>query len=714
LIEENSHLKHQLEKREQNRATAPAAATGTGNATSTDKLSENDKTFVSCEEYQHLAERFEELYKKQQEVMQRIKYVERKNIAVMQKNKEMKERVLDWQKYLSKGHKPKLQGNATAEHPKVTKTIEEHPPPPLPSSPASSIVKTPRALRGISSPAPVSSLANSGANIPNEVSAPVIHEGSHARALQDIGSESHEEDQLPQLMDNVHEGSDNVPQEMAITSASEHPTEPGEQAQPDDKITSSQTEDDVMQDAEVAMPPPRNVVDDDVPQVVSERSLKRKRKASTTIHVYNDRIPSDGTPAKPYRVKEEPLSSPPAPQPSHKLLRKETLDLDELGPHVISTSHGRRLRSHATNIATLRHQRSTSVPLIKEERVEGGDTEVHNAHLKSLEPAVAEARALSEPFAPARGGVKPLTEIDSNLRMTVDDDERMPNKRHKNEVARLRTMHNILAESGEEPPPVDENDTLLTPKAARARYNNRLNAARAVQTPAKKAAKTPNSAATSRLDVPQIATPRSADSRLKFAPLFRPETRDGAQSEPRPKRQPPSSTRLRQKPINELKLSDFKPNPIYNQGYSFAFAETVRKRADRACLMGCTRPECCGSTFRALAAAAAPLSSSQEEKLLEEHLGDAYDSMQLTQMSPEERHELILQARTRELANKHGKHRHAYERQTTPPGFWRVDFPTTQEDREDREKAAQLEKKAIMERRAEALRKGGRYVFRDE
>jgi hypothetical protein len=43
-----------------------------------------------------------------------------------------------------------------------------------------------------------------------------------------------------------------------------------------------------------------------------------------------------------------------------------------------------------------------------------------------------------------------------------------------------------------------------------------------------------------------------------------------------------------------------------------------------------------------------------------------------------------------------------------------VDFPTTQEEREDREKAAELERKAVLERRAEALRKGGRYVFRDE
>jgi hypothetical protein len=72
--------------------------------------------------------------------------------------------------------------------------------------------------------------------------------------------------------------------------------------------------------------------------------------------------------------------------------------------------------------------------------------------------------------------------------------------------------------------------------------------------------------------------------------------------------------------------------------------------------------------------------------MLEDYLGDAYDTTQLTQMAPEERQELVLQARTKKMAKESGKHREAYERRRTPPGFWRVDFPTTQERAEDRER----------------------------
>lgn len=167
-------------------------------------------------------------------------------------------------------------------------------------------------------------------------------------------------------------------------------------------------------------------------------------------------------------------------------------------------------------------------------------------------------------------------------------------------------------------------------------------------------------------------------------------------------------------PIVELTVKDFKPNPAYNQGYSYAFSETVRKRADRLCLPGCTNLQCCGSTFRAFAEAQAPLPSSQEEALLEEYLGDAFSGMQLTQMSFDERQELVLQARTKRMAKESGKHREAYERRRTPPGFWRVDFPTTQEQEEDRERAIEQGKAIVQERWLEAHRKGGKWIFRDE
>lgn len=173
-------------------------------------------------------------------------------------------------------------------------------------------------------------------------------------------------------------------------------------------------------------------------------------------------------------------------------------------------------------------------------------------------------------------------------------------------------------------------------------------------------------------------------------------------------------SRLRTKPVKELRLHDFKPNPVYNQGYTYAFSEAVRKRSDRLCLPGCTNPQCCGSTFRGLAEALDPLHAQQEEALLEEYLGDAYSTVVCTQMSFDERAELVLQARTKKMAKDAGKHREAYERRRTPPGFWRVDFPTTQEQEDDRLRAKEQEIKIVQERWLEAHKKGGKWIFRDE
>jgi hypothetical protein len=176
---------------------------------------------------------------------------------------------------------------------------------------------------------------------------------------------------------------------------------------------------------------------------------------------------------------------------------------------------------------------------------------------------------------------------------------------------------------------------------------------------------------------------------------------------------------LRARPLQKLGLHDFKINPAYNHGYDFAFNDVVRNHAARRCLQGCTKPECCGTAFRALALAARdpnkPPTASQEEsdtRLLKEFMGD--NAHRIRHMTKSERDETLLQAKTRDLANKHGKHRQAYERRQSPPGFWRLEFPSTQEEREDRQKGEQLERGLVAQRYDEAMRRGGAYIFRDE
>lgn len=181
----------------------------------------------------------------------------------------------------------------------------------------------------------------------------------------------------------------------------------------------------------------------------------------------------------------------------------------------------------------------------------------------------------------------------------------------------------------------------------------------------------------------------------------------------------PAQEPLRSRPLAKLNLHDFKINPNYNQGIKYAYNEVTRGEA-RKCLQGCTKPTCCGPKFRGLAQMEierreAFMTLSQEERdnlLLEEYLGD--DASQIPQLSKDERRELLTQAVTRQQANKHGKHRHAYERRATPPGFWDVDFPSTQQEAEDRRLAKEREREIVEQRYREAMRPGGSYLFRDE
>jgi hypothetical protein len=186
------------------------------------------------------------------------------------------------------------------------------------------------------------------------------------------------------------------------------------------------------------------------------------------------------------------------------------------------------------------------------------------------------------------------------------------------------------------------------------------------------------------------------------------------------------ATRLRDLPLERLSVSDFKPNPalVYNKDVGFAFCETVRSRDSRNCLPGCTKSECCGRSFRALVEAGLPvvqrslLQTSQDstdgtdddEKLLQEYLGNSYEE----NMSSEQRNELLMEARTKKTADTVGKHKHAFERRTTPPGFWRADMASTQEIEIEKAASKDIKRARLHDMRREALREGGRWVFRDE
>lgn len=173
----------------------------------------------------------------------------------------------------------------------------------------------------------------------------------------------------------------------------------------------------------------------------------------------------------------------------------------------------------------------------------------------------------------------------------------------------------------------------------------------------------------------------------------------------------------RSKPPSNLRLEDFKVNPDFNNGYDYAYTEVVRNKDERACIPGCVDMDCCGKDFRAMALAErgtgprTPAQMTVDRRLVENYLGD--QAYRLFSMTKEEKDEVWLEAKTRELADRIGKHRHRFSRMKSPPGFWRTDFPSTQEEEQDRAAAAQREKETVQERYREAMRPGGKWVFKD-
>ncbi|KAF1844528.1 SAE2-domain-containing protein [Cucurbitaria berberidis CBS 394.84] len=744
LLAENEQLKRQAQEQYQGMAS-----------TSGQEIATARESMVSEEELRQLTDKYNELSRKYQNISQKVKYLERKNNAVMQKNKDMKESVRAWQEYADRqSGKQKLKSETRAGGGQAKPSaihISQDDRPHVPSSPGSvATTRTPRSLADTdrSSPAPMLPLPQASRESTSLLVSPRLNMGNDERSSSASSTPKPQDPVTPieqQCLD-INDLGHVLPSDTRITALIDErsaqtynfPTNPSSSQTTEDESVESTKKHTQVLDAED---------DDDIPQFVSARSLKRKRgePSKSKFEIFADRS-ADGTPAKPFRVKEEHLSSPPTT--IYKLMRKETIDLDDPTPKVLQTPrHPRRKLSVDSNrTSTLLQHRSNSTSFIqdiKQERPEAGhltttDAVDLNAGVNMTQVALAEVRAISEPAKPTQTEKAVLQSLDPNI--LGNTSEEPPNKRLREAEVRRNKGYGILAESGEESPPVDENELRLPPHLARTQFNRRLNALGNPQTPAKGLHQTLKPAST-RIKLEQVLTPPSSTSRsrhmsserkgsrtnpskarskprddpiLDDRPIWTMKTPDTRSSTRKDRTSPTKQNRLRDMPITKLNVQDFKPNPAYNQGYSYAFSETVRKRGDRMCLPGCTNPQCCGSTFRILAEAHAPLPASQEEALLEDYLGDAYNNMQLTQMSSEERKELVLQARTKKMAKETGKHREAYERRRTPPGFWRVDFPTTQEQQEDRERSKLQEQKLVQERWLEAHRKGGKWIFKDE
>ncbi|KAL4954168.1 DNA repair protein endonuclease SAE2/CtIP C-terminus-domain-containing protein [Aspergillus filifer] len=178
----------------------------------------------------------------------------------------------------------------------------------------------------------------------------------------------------------------------------------------------------------------------------------------------------------------------------------------------------------------------------------------------------------------------------------------------------------------------------------------------------------------------------------------------------------PDDEPYRARPLQRLGLGHFKINPDYNHGLDYAYSEVVRKKDERRCANGCTRPGCCGEKFAAMARFGIPVDTAgktmSDREVLEEYLGE--DQNIIDTLSSADRENLLIEAKARVFADRFGKHRHQHHRPGTPPGFWRTEMPGTQELEDDRQEAQRQEREKVKERYREAMRPDGQWIFTDE
>ncbi|EPS27411.1 hypothetical protein PDE_02354 [Penicillium oxalicum 114-2] len=180
----------------------------------------------------------------------------------------------------------------------------------------------------------------------------------------------------------------------------------------------------------------------------------------------------------------------------------------------------------------------------------------------------------------------------------------------------------------------------------------------------------------------------------------------------------PEEEPYRSRPLNRLGLHHFKINPAANAGLDYAYDDVIRKKDDRKCMSGCTRPGCCGDRFRAMARMAIQGSNKtaaqneEEQRIVEDFIGE--NGASLVGMTERQHEQIRVEALARHYANQYGRHRHTHQRARSPPGFWRTEMPSTQEIEADRENARKMEREKVEERYREAMRPGGVWTWADE
>lgn len=478
-----------------------------------------------------------------------------------------------------------------------------------------------------------------------------------------------------------------------------------------------------------------NLSSGDLPVVVSSRSLKRKAADSARSEPPRQRIKQEPvSPHAPIELTSEDYVSPPR-MTMDRSIRTEQSDLDTVGPPVITPRRYTHLNTAHLRPASMEPVRpvpklTRRISSLSEGAAQtmgtelacpGWITDTHRQQAFNI-PQISALNASSA----AREAVALPQPISVKAPTLARSIEQPQNTKAGSRCTSARdTEIELLSEGGDQRSsqlnPASKQDHAHSERVmpsvnADRRLHDMLNGSSHERTPVF-SRRLVNSGATARKDQrpPQhLPTPVSEVKRSSPAkrrsPLKRPQLPKRKESPP-PVR--PEEESLRIRPRGTLRLDDFRINPGY-LGTDFAFADTLRGRDARRGLHTCTRLDCCGGALKkAIVMGGTSLSGKTDSEALEVYLGANWAD-HIETYGASQRESVVQQAHVHCFSNQHGKHRHAFARRNTPPGFWDTDFPTTQEAAKYREQALEMERGEVEERWREALREGGRWIFRDE
>lgn len=435
---------------------------------------------------------------------------------------------------------------------------------------------------------------------------------------------------------------------------------------------------------------------DMVPTLPKLQNRKRKRAVAAS-HAH----PTDSAPGRSLLVKNEPLSSSPLQTSVYSLAQPlpSTQDLDEIGDTVQTpTKRNVHREVYWEDLGMENESRGTGARQNQSERL------VHQQSI--LRPVDGNARR--ERFNGQKSEMKKkqkLTNHRAVYSMAEDGDVGELGGRSKHLPDNAPATH------------IRPSRSTVDGKATQDRLQSLLEGSFPSKSPLASVRGLPGSVNPQGLNR-ESNSPRHAPATQSLSsrkPYDDSATETGSQNFPvvRPEDEP-----YRSLPLNRLNLGHFKINSARNEGLDFAYDAVVRKKNDRKCISGCTRPGCCGDRFRAMArlggfpANATSMQPEEDQRILEEYVGE--DRHLLDGLSGHDRDNLLVEARARILANQYGRHRHIHQRAQSPPGFWRTDMPDSQEIESDREAAQRLEREKVEERYREAMRPGGLWTWADE